>query len=185
MRRKLLHTTKDYNFQDDSRISLKPTCYFIESRVRQGRVFAPGALMGASHSALHKDLSSSSSSFCLGDLPEDCVAQIVENLDPVEICRLSKLNRAFRGASWADFVWESKLPHDCRSILEKILGGFPEKLRKRDIYNFLSRVNSFDDGTKVRPFSQRLSVCFVPERKVHVLIRFFDVFFVVVAESLG
>ena len=107
--------------------------------------------MGASHSALHKDLSSSSSSFCLGDLPEDCVAQIVENLDPVEICRLSKLNRAFRGASWADFVWESKLPPNYEAFLERILGGgFPENLQKRDLYACLCRVNSFDHGTKVR-----------------------------------
>ncbi|CAN6856651.1 unnamed protein product [Brassica oleracea] len=93
----------------------------------------------------------------LGDLPESCVALILEKLDPVEICRFSKLNRAFRSASWADFVWESKLPHDCRSILEKILGGFPEKLRKRDIYNFLSRVNSFDDGTKKAWVDKRTS----------------------------
>ncbi|KAF3567834.1 hypothetical protein DY000_02012235 [Brassica cretica] len=119
----------------------------------------------------------------LGDLPESCVALILEKLDPVEICRFSKLNRAFRSASWADFVWESKLPHDYGSILEKILGGFPEKLRKRDIYNFLSRVNSFDDGTKVHPFSQRLSVCFVPERKIHVLIRFFDVFLLLLQKA--
>lgn len=96
----------------------------------------------------------------LGDLPESCVASILENLDPVEICRFSKLNRAFHSASWADVVWESKLPQDYRLILEKIIGGFPEKLRKRDIYNFLSRVNSFDQGTKVRPFllQQLLSV---------------------------
>ncbi|CAN7026759.1 unnamed protein product [Brassica oleracea var. botrytis] len=93
----------------------------------------------------------------LGDLPESCVALILEKLKPVEICRFSKLNRAFRSASWADFVWESKLPHDYRSILEKILGGFPEKLRKRDIYNFLSRVNSFDDGTKKAWVDKRTS----------------------------
>ncbi|CAF1722255.1 hypothetical protein HID58_085669 [Brassica napus] len=93
----------------------------------------------------------------LGDLPESCVALILEKLEPVEICRFSKLNRAFRSASWADFVWESKLPHDYRSILEKILGGFPEKLRKRDIYNFLSRVNSFDDGTKKAWVDKRTS----------------------------
>lgn len=90
-------------------------------------------LMGASHSALHKDHLSSPSPYCLGDLPEDCVALIVENLDPVEICRLSKLNRAFRGASWADFVWESKLPTNYEAFLERILGGFPENLQKRDL----------------------------------------------------
>lgn len=113
--------------------------------------------MGAVYSALHNDLSPSS---CfgdrnllnpgLGDLPEGCVALIVENLDPVEICSFSKLNRAFRGASWADFVWESKLPPNYRIIIEKLLGGFPENLRKRDIFAFLSRINSFDEATKVR-----------------------------------
>jgi hypothetical protein len=113
--------------------------------------------MGVAHSDLHNDLSSSS---CfgdrnilkpgLGDLPEACVAIIVENLDPVEICRFSKLNRAFRGASWADCVWESKLPQNYRDVLEKILGGFPENLQKRHLYAFLSRINSFDDATKVR-----------------------------------
>uniref|UniRef100_A0A1J3KBL4 F-box protein PP2-A12 n=1 Tax=Noccaea caerulescens TaxID=107243 RepID=A0A1J3KBL4_NOCCA len=111
--------------------------------------------MGAGYSALHNDRSPSS---CfgdrnllnpeLGDLPEGCVALIVENLDPVEICSFSKLNRAFRGASWADFIWESKLPPNYRIIVEKILGGFPENLQKRDIYAFLSRINSFDEATK-------------------------------------
>uniref|UniRef100_A0A1J3DL08 F-box protein PP2-A11 n=1 Tax=Noccaea caerulescens TaxID=107243 RepID=A0A1J3DL08_NOCCA len=109
--------------------------------------------MGLGLSLFQNGSSSSSSSRSvipgLGDLPESCVALILENLDPVEICRFSKLNRAFRGASWADSVWESKLPADYRSILEKIRGDSQEtKLRKRDIYTFLSRVNSFDDGTK-------------------------------------
>ncbi|VVA91131.1 unnamed protein product [Arabis nemorensis] len=112
--------------------------------------------MGASHSGLlHNDSSSSScfgnrnlSKTGLGDLPEACVALIVENLDPVEICRFSKLNRAFRGASWADFVWESKLPQHYRDFLEKISGGFHENLQKRDIYARLCRINSFDGGTK-------------------------------------
>lgn len=113
--------------------------------------------MGVAHSDLHNDLSSSScfgdrnlSKLGLGDFPEACVAMIVENLDPVEICRFSKLNRAFRGASWADCVWESKLPPNYRDVLEKILGGLPENLQKRDLYTFLCRINSFDDGTKVR-----------------------------------
>ncbi|KAJ0265546.1 F-box protein PP2-A11 [Hirschfeldia incana] len=93
----------------------------------------------------------------LGDLPESCVALILENLDPVEICRFSKLNTAFHSASWADFVWESKLPQNYILILEKILGGFPEKVGKRDVYNFLSRVNSFDQGTKKAWVDKRTS----------------------------
>ncbi|XP_010553499.1 PREDICTED: F-box protein PP2-A12-like [Tarenaya hassleriana] len=111
--------------------------------------------MGAGFSASQNDFSANSYDGYrnllrpnLGDLPESCVALIVENLDPVEICRFAKLNRAFRGASWADFVWESKLPPNYRLILERILGGFPENLQKRDIYSCLCRINSFDDGTK-------------------------------------
>ncbi|CAN8276951.1 unnamed protein product [Cochlearia groenlandica] len=95
--------------------------------------------MGSGLSLFNNNPSSSSSSYPgLGDLPENCVSLIPQNLDPVEICRLSKLNKAFHGASWADSVWESKLPQDYKSIIEKICG--PEKLQKRDTYNFNSRV---------------------------------------------
>ncbi|GFZ07047.1 phloem protein 2-A12 [Actinidia rufa] len=34
----------------------------------------------------------------LGDLPEGCVASVLVHLDPPEICRLARLNRAFRDA---------------------------------------------------------------------------------------
>ncbi|CAH2048105.1 unnamed protein product [Thlaspi arvense] len=120
--------------------------------------------MGSGLSLFYNGLSSSSCSGNrdlfkpgFGDLPESCVALILQNLDPVEICRFSKLNRASRSASWADFVWESKLPPGYRLILEKILGDFPEKLCKRDVYNFLSRVNSFDEGTKKAWVDKRTS----------------------------
>ncbi|CAN1186233.1 F-box protein PP2-A12 [Linum perenne] len=90
----------------------------------------------------------------LGDLPESCVAPILENLDPVEICKLATLNRAFRGASWADFVWESKLPENYRTLMEKVLGidvdgdDRGKKISKREIYTRLCAANSFDGGTK-------------------------------------
>ncbi|CAN1332911.1 F-box protein PP2-A12 [Linum perenne] len=90
----------------------------------------------------------------LGDLPESCVAPILENLDPVEICKLATLNRAFRGASWADFVWESKLPENYRTLMEKVLGidvdgdDRGKKMSKREIYTRLCAANSFDGGTK-------------------------------------
>ncbi|KAL1190102.1 F-box protein PP2-A11 [Cardamine amara subsp. amara] len=85
---------------------------------------------------------------CLGDLPENCVAMILKNLDPVEICKFSKLNKAFLSASFADFVWESKLAPGYKLILEKILGDFPQNLRKKYVFDFLTRINSFDHGTK-------------------------------------
>ncbi|KAI5601565.1 hypothetical protein BDE02_01G099100 [Populus trichocarpa] len=85
----------------------------------------------------------------LGDLPESCVALVLEYLNPSEICRLAKLNRAFRGASWADFVWESKLPVNYEDLIERVFGdGLEDKLCKREVYTRLCRANTFDDGTK-------------------------------------
>ncbi|MBA0801072.1 hypothetical protein Gohar_011463 [Gossypium harknessii] len=90
----------------------------------------------------------SSSSPSLGDLPESCVASIIGYLDPPEICKLGKLNRAFRGASWADFVWESKLPSNYQVLVDKILTFVPENLGKREIYSWLCTTNTLDGGTK-------------------------------------
>ncbi|KAF7828314.1 F-box protein PP2-A12-like [Senna tora] len=84
----------------------------------------------------------------LGDLPESCVALILEHMDPPQICKLAKLNRAFHGASWADFVWESKLPSNYDVIVRKIFHDFPTDLGKRGIYASLCRLNTLDDGTK-------------------------------------
>ncbi|KAJ4952103.1 hypothetical protein NE237_028935 [Protea cynaroides] len=84
----------------------------------------------------------------LGDLPESCVASILMNLDPPDICKFARLNRAFRGASSADFVWESKLPSNYRYLVEKLFDKVPVNLSKKDIYARLCQPNSFDCGTK-------------------------------------
>ncbi|KAF7810199.1 F-box protein PP2-A12-like [Senna tora] len=84
----------------------------------------------------------------LGDLPESCVALILEYMDPPQICKLSKLNRTFRSASWADFVWESKLPPNYDALVRRIFEGFPGNLGKRGIYARLCRPNTFDEGNK-------------------------------------
>ncbi|KAG5539705.1 hypothetical protein RHGRI_020047 [Rhododendron griersonianum] len=85
----------------------------------------------------------------LGDLPEGCVASVLVYLDPPEISRLSVLNRAFRGASSADFVWESKLPPNYDSIIRRVFDDFlPSDLCKKELYTRLCRQNSFDGGTK-------------------------------------
>lgn len=88
----------------------------------------------------------------IGDLPESCVASVLVYMDPPQICKLSMLNRAFRGASCADFVWESKLPMNYTSVIQRVFAGrnFPANLCKRDIYAKLCRPNSFDGGTKVQ-----------------------------------
>lgn len=89
----------------------------------------------------------------LGDLPESCVASVLVYLDPPQICRLAMLNRAFRGASSADFVWESKLPLNYGDVIDRVFekdDSFCKGLCKRDIYSRLCRPNSFDGGTKVQ-----------------------------------
>jgi hypothetical protein len=86
----------------------------------------------------------------LGELPESCVAVIMEYMDPPQICKLAYLNRAFRAASSADFIWESKLPPNYDVIISKIFDTyFPSHLGKRGIYSHLCSPNTFDGGTKV------------------------------------
>ncbi|CAM8934757.1 unnamed protein product [Rhodiola kirilowii] len=109
--------------------------------------------MGSSFSAVSDFISGSFSltpppNPGLGDMPEDCVALVLSRLDPQEICRLATLNRAFRGASLSDAVWESKLPGNYELVAEKLFGETHEGFGKRRVYAKLSRVNSFDDGTK-------------------------------------
>ncbi|KAK9079676.1 hypothetical protein SSX86_001349 [Deinandra increscens subsp. villosa] len=93
----------------------------------------------------------------LGDLPESVVAPVLAHLNPQQICRLAALNRAFRAASSADFVWESKLPENYNSITSRLIDDndinnnddkFPSNLCKKDIYARLSRPNSIDGDTK-------------------------------------
>ncbi|KAL3619331.1 hypothetical protein CASFOL_036901 [Castilleja foliolosa] len=87
----------------------------------------------------------------LGDLPESCVASVLVYLDPPQICRMAMMNRAFKGASSADFVWESKLPLNYGDLIDKVFekdDGLCKDLCKRDIYSRLCRSNSFDGGTK-------------------------------------
>ncbi|XP_023917098.1 F-box protein PP2-A13 [Quercus suber] len=85
----------------------------------------------------------------LGDIPESCIASVLMYLDPPEICKLARLNRAFRGASEADFIWELKLPTNYRYIMEKVFDEETKlKLGKKDVYARLCRPISFDNGTK-------------------------------------
>lgn len=137
--------------------------------------------MGGSLSALFFDPNGSSVSVQakpgLGDLPESCVASIIARLDPPEICKLAKLNRAFRCASLADVVWESKLPSNYRTLIEKVLGDLKENMSKREIYARLCGVNTLDGGTKVimsrldpRKFENKI----LRERNFGVSIDFFS-----------
>ncbi|KAL6501648.1 hypothetical protein OROGR_026781 [Orobanche gracilis] len=87
----------------------------------------------------------------LGDLPESCLASVLWYLDPMQICQLAMMNRAFRGASTADFLWESKLPLNYEDVIARVFGEknvFPKVLCKKDTYARLCRANSFDGSTK-------------------------------------
>ncbi|KAG8374858.1 hypothetical protein BUALT_Bualt10G0039300 [Buddleja alternifolia] len=105
--------------------------------------------MGLSFSLLGQNGSSTPG---LGDLPESCVASVLAYLDPPQICKLAMLNRAFREASSANFVWESKLPLNYEDIIGRVFEEDKDRLLllcKRDIYSRLCTPNSIDaDHTK-------------------------------------
>ncbi|CAJ1929335.1 unnamed protein product [Sphenostylis stenocarpa] len=85
----------------------------------------------------------------LGDLPESCVALLLMYLDPPDICMLARLNRVFRDASLADFIWESKFPVNYKFIVEKALKDVSvEDSGKRDIYATLCRPNCLTTGPR-------------------------------------
>lgn len=86
----------------------------------------------------------------LDDVPENCISSLLMSLDPQEICKLARVNKAFHRASSADFLWESKLPPGYKFLVNKVLGE--EKLgsmTKKEIYAKLCQPNFFDGGAKV------------------------------------
>ncbi|KAI7738278.1 hypothetical protein M8C21_024375 [Ambrosia artemisiifolia] len=95
-------------------------------------------------------VSSASPVTSLGDLPDSIVASILVHLSPQDICRFASLNRAFRRASSAEFVWESKLPKNYGLVLSRVFGCNELCLNgcKKDIYAKLSLPNSIDGGKK-------------------------------------
>ncbi|KAJ3691091.1 hypothetical protein LUZ61_020255 [Rhynchospora tenuis] len=91
----------------------------------------------------------------LGDLPENCVAQVLLRLDPPEICQLAGLSRTFRLAASADPLWEAKLPRNYPYLVDKacqsdVEGGYEKwaPLTKKETFARLCRPNPFDGGTK-------------------------------------
>ncbi|QHO20186.1 F-box protein [Arachis hypogaea] len=81
--------------------------------------------MGISFSSSHSSPPSPSPTCGMDELPESCVALIMEYLDPPQICKLATLTRTFRAASSADFVWESKLPSNYHVLVRQIFNGLP------------------------------------------------------------
>ncbi|KAI3800500.1 hypothetical protein L1987_28591 [Smallanthus sonchifolius] len=107
--------------------------------------------MGANSSLLSPESTDGSrhpAKLQLGDIPESCVALVLSYLDPPEICKLARLNRAFRTASSADFIWDAKLPLNYHHLVEEYLMKNPSKLGKNEIYRRLTRPVRFDTGNK-------------------------------------
>ncbi|XP_047162637.1 F-box protein PP2-A13-like [Vigna umbellata] len=85
----------------------------------------------------------------LADIPESCISSLLMNLDPPDICKLARVNRAFHRASSADFLWESKLPPSYKFLANKVLGEQNiATMTKKEIYAKLSLPNRFDGGAK-------------------------------------
>ena len=83
----------------------------------------------------------------LGELPESVVGSILVHLNPQDICRLAAVNKAFYGASSADFIWDKKLPQNYNKCLVSDDGG--HVLSKKDVYAKLCGFDSVDGDTKV------------------------------------
>nr|XP_043626623.1 F-box protein PP2-A13-like [Erigeron canadensis] len=104
--------------------------------------------MGANTSLLSSDEPESPSELNLGDIPESCVALMLSYLEPHEICKLARINRAFRAASTADFIWVSKLPNNYHHLVEKLWLNNNKRLGEKEIFAKLSCPVAFDDGNK-------------------------------------
>ncbi|XP_047312067.1 F-box protein PP2-A15-like [Impatiens glandulifera] len=84
----------------------------------------------------------------LGDIPESCVACVFLYLTPPEICKLARLNHAFRGAAEADSVWASKLSPNYQDLLDLMPPERYRNLSKKAIFSLLSCPVPFHDGNK-------------------------------------
>ncbi|GKB87670.1 F-box protein PP2-A13-like protein [Tanacetum coccineum] len=105
--------------------------------------------MGA-NSSLLATTQNESSKLKLGDIPESCVALVLSYLDPLEICKLARLNRSFRAASSADFIWDDKLPHNYKDLIRgyQVMES-TDLAGKCEIYKRLTKPVKFDhNGNK-------------------------------------
>ncbi|XP_057838532.1 F-box protein PP2-A15 isoform X1 [Cryptomeria japonica] len=84
----------------------------------------------------------------LADIPENCIAGIFRHLSPLDICKLARLNRAFKGAASSDLVWAEKLPVCYQDMLSKLPLSKGQFLPKKEIYALLCKPISLDNGTK-------------------------------------
>lgn len=96
------------------------------------------------------DHESGSDQTSLRNLPDDCVARILMGFGAMEICQLARVNRTFRRAGNADFIWEKLLPENYSMFIERVIGSeFDNGFKmKKEIFSRFCRHNFFDGGTK-------------------------------------
>uniref|UniRef100_A0A0C9RQU6 TSA: Wollemia nobilis Ref_Wollemi_Transcript_1320_1577 transcribed RNA sequence n=1 Tax=Wollemia nobilis TaxID=56998 RepID=A0A0C9RQU6_9CONI len=82
----------------------------------------------------------------LADIPENCIAGIFRHLSPLDICKLARLSRAFKGAAACDLVWAQKLPVCYQEMLS--IAAAPKGLPKKEIYARLCKPIYLDDNSK-------------------------------------
>ncbi|BFI41891.1 hypothetical protein MPTK2_8g03620 [Marchantia polymorpha subsp. ruderalis] len=71
------------------------------------------------------------------DLPESCIAHVLCFLSTKDIAISACTNRAFRGASLSDAVWQAKLPKDYTEVLAKAKDGARAFDSKKQIFDYL------------------------------------------------
>lgn len=85
----------------------------------------------------------------LMDLPEACTALILIHLSPQDLARGACVCTAFRDIFNTDCFWERLLPEAYYDILA-LAYEFPRSLRKKEIFELLSRQVLLQGGTQVR-----------------------------------
>ncbi|KAL6962372.1 hypothetical protein U1Q18_037329, partial [Sarracenia purpurea var. burkii] len=96
----------------------------------------------------------------INDILEGYIARVLTYLDPPKIFKLERINRSFRGATFADFIWETKLPSNYRYIVDILDDEKVDDLGKKYLYARLCQPNRFNDRTKVIWIDKRTSrVC--------------------------
>ncbi|BBM97771.1 hypothetical protein MPTK1_1g08200 [Marchantia polymorpha subsp. ruderalis] len=71
------------------------------------------------------------------DLPRSCIALVLCFLSPRDIAISACANRAFRGVSLSDVVWQAMLPKDYNEVLAKAKDGARAFDSKKQIFDYL------------------------------------------------
>lgn len=83
-------------------------------------------------------------------LPEACIANIISFTSPADIFSSSAVSLVFRLAGDSDFVWETFLPSDYKSLISRSTDHQRSFSSKKEIYRCLCDSLLIDNARKVR-----------------------------------